>query len=165
MLIFAFPLFVALGAAVVALRREESGALLGYRLLLAFGVAPYPLYVSYAWGYVTRSSFEGPEGGTPVYPGLVAFAAAGLGLTAALLAGATLLARRWPLLAAPLPVALGLLFWTAVLPLAHWRGPAFLMLDNMPLIWLLAWSVFASAVLLVVGWLALGRPRAARAGP
>lgn len=157
MLILGFPLFAVGCLAVVGLRRRPPAARRAYLLLLLLSATPYLLYVWYTWGYIRRSSFEGPEGGTAIYPGLVAFVAAGVAVAVALLALSAALLRRLPLLTALTPLVLGFFFWTVALRVIYWTGPAFLMLDNMPLVWLFAWSAFTTVLLLLTAWIALVR--------
>lgn len=159
-----FPLFAAICAVVVALRRRPRVARAGYAVLLLLSVLPYPLHVWYTWGYVTRSTFDSVEGGTAVFPGLVAFAAFGVALVAGLLALALLLVERMPLLSALTPMAAWLLYWYGALRLLYWRAPAGLMIDNVPLAWLFLFSAFAAALLLPCAWLAL-LPRGSHAEP
>ena len=54
----------------------------------------------------------------------------------------------------------GFVYWNVVLRLLPWRGPVYLSIDNMPLIWLFAWNAFSTTLLLLSGWWTLVRPRA-----
>jgi hypothetical protein len=48
-------------------------------------------------------------------------------------------------------------YWYGVIPLAFWRGPVFVPIDNKPLIWLFAFSALATVVLALCAWIALAR--------
>ena len=150
-----FLAFVLVCAAVVAFRRRPAIARALYRLALLLAALPYLLHAWYLWGWI--SGFGDPQPRIGVYPGLVAF------LAAAAIATATLLLCGWfavshvPLAAAAMPPALWLLYWFAVIPLAYWKAPSFVPIDNKPLIWLFGFSAFATLALTVTGWAAFPR--------
>jgi hypothetical protein len=150
-----FLTFVLACAAVVAFRRRPAAAGALYRLALMLAALPYLLHAWYLWGWI--SGFGDPAPRIGVYPGLVAFlAAAAIGTTTLLLL-AWITVSRMPLAAAAMPPALWLLYWFAVIPLAYWRAPAFVPIDNKPLIWLFAFSAFATLTLAITGWVAFPR--------
>lgn len=160
MAILYFPLFAALCLLLILLRRRVRLARTLYWVLLVLSLVPYVLHIRYTWLYITHSSFDGPEGGTAVYPGLLAFALSGVAFAALLLGLSIVLHRRLVPWTALLPALMGFVYWNVVLRLLYWRGPVYLSIDNMPLIWLFAWSVFSTTLLLLSGWWALVRPRA-----
>jgi hypothetical protein len=147
-------LLVCLGS--IAFRRRPRSARAFYRVALVLAGLPYLMYVRYTWGWV--SGFGDPSPRIGVYPGLVAFAVVGALTTIALVAAAWVLVRRIPLAAAALPPALWLLFRFGSFPLVYWRGPPFIPIDNKPLIWLLAFSAFATVLLALSAFVALARP-------
>lgn len=157
MAIFYFVLLIVLCWVPVALRRRPHSARVAYWFLLVFSLLPYLLHVAYTWGYITRSSFDGPEGGTAVFPGLVALAFSGVVFAAGLLALGAALLRRLPLLAALTPTIMSGLYWSVSLRFLYWRSPAHLMIDNVPLIWLFISSLFSTVLLLLCGWFAFER--------
>jgi hypothetical protein len=144
-------LLVCLGS--IAFRRRPQAARALYRVALLLAALPYLLHVQYVYGWV--SGFGDPSPRIGVYPGLVAFAVAGVLTTVALLAVAWLLVGRAPLATAALPPTLWLLYWFGVLRLAYWRGPSFVPIDNKPLIWLFAFSALATLLLALSAWVAL----------
>jgi hypothetical protein len=153
-----FPAFVLLCLGclgVVVLRRQPSAARALYRVALLMTAVPYLLHVRYTWGFV--SSFGDPQPRIGVYPGLVAFAVVGVVATLVLLMAAWIMASRVPLVAAALPPVLWLVYWYGVIPLAYWRGPVLVPIDNKPLIWLFGYSAVATIVLALSAWIGLRR--------
>lgn len=158
MLSLQLPVFVllclgCLGA--IVLRRRPPVALALYRVALLMTALLYVLHVWYTWRWV--SGFGDPQPPIGVYPGLVAFAIAGVLATLVLLAAAWILASRAPLIAAALPPAIWLVYWYGVIPVAFWRAPDFVPIDNKPLIWLFAFSAVATVLLALCAWIALTR--------
>jgi hypothetical protein len=152
-----FAAIVVACIAVMVLRRRLPIARMLYRLVLVMAAVPYLLHVRYTYGSVSGFGDPGPRIG--VYPGLVAFAVAGTVATLSLLALASVLASRMPLATAALPPTLWLVYWYGVIPLAYWQAPAFVPIDNKPLIWLFGFSAIATVLLALTAWLALPRPR------
>lgn len=163
MLLFYFPGFLLTSLGVVLLRRRPAAARALYRVLLLGAVLPYVLHARHTWGWV--SEVWDPQPRVGIYPGLVAFGASTVLIAASLLALAWALVRRHPLATAALPPALWLLYWYVSLRLLFWRAPEFAPLDNKPVVWLLATSVFATPLLFLAAWGALRNPSRAMMGP
>jgi hypothetical protein len=154
-LAFYFPGFALVCLGAIVLRRRPAAARALYRVALVMVAVPYLLHVRYTWGFV--SGFGDPQPRIGVYPGLVAFAVAGTLATLGLLAAAWIMTSRAPIATAALPPVLWLVYWYGVLPLAYWRAPIFVPIDNKPLIWLFALSAFATVLLALCAWFALAR--------
>lgn len=143
LLYFAGFFIVCLG--VVAFRHQPATARALYGLALLLVILPYLLHVRYTWGWV--SGFGDPHPRIGVYPGLVAFAASGVVAAVALVTLAWVALRRAPIATVALPLALWLAYWFGSLRLIYWRAPHFVPIDNKPLVWLFAFSAFATVLL------------------
>lgn len=135
MAIYYIAFFIVTCALTVILRAHPKSTWWLFRALLGLSALPYLVLVYYLWRYIS---------GYGVYPGLIAFATAGIFLTMSLLAFAAWLASRVPIATALLPVVLGGGFWYGLFPLLQWDAPEVVLWDNMPLIWLAGFSVLAS---------------------
>ncbi len=155
MLSLYFPALVLVCLGAVVLRRQPAAARTLYRIALVMAALPYLLHIRYTYGWV--SGFGDPQPRIGVYPGLMAFAVAGVIATLALLIAAWILVSRVPLITAALPPALWLVYWYGVLRLVYWRAPDFVPIDNKPLIWLFALSALATILLAATAWAALWR--------
>ncbi len=151
-----FLVFLLVSLGTIAVRHRPAAARALYRAALLMAAFPYLLHVWYTWGFV--SSFGDPQPRIGVYPGLVAFAVAGVLTTVALVAAAWVLVPRLPFATAALPPALWLTYWFGTLRLAYWRAPVFVPIDNKPLIWLFGFSAIATVLLASSAWIALARP-------
>jgi hypothetical protein len=147
--------FLAVCFGVVALRRRPASARMLCRVALLLAALPYLLHVRYTWGWV--SSFGDPQPRIGVYPGLVAFAAAALITVLGLLTSAWIVLPRLPIATVALPGALWLVYWFGSLPLAYWRAPDFIPIDNRPLMWLFGVSAVATVCLAACLWVVRGR--------
>jgi len=156
-LYFLALLLVCLGS--VAFRRRPSAARGLYRAALLLAAVPYLMHVRYTWGWV--SGFGDPQPRIGVYPGLVAFAAAGVIITVGLVSVAWALVPRMALATAALPATLWLAYWYGSLRLVYWQMPDFVPIDNKPLVWLFASSAFATIVLALAASVAVARPASA----
>jgi len=157
-----FLVFFAVSLRTIAFRGRPPTAGLLYRGALLLAALPYLLHVRYTWGWV--SGFGDPQPRIGVYPGLVAFAIAGVVTTVALVAVAWVLVPRVPFVTAALPPTLWLLYWFVTLRLAYWRAPDFVPIDNKPLIWLFGFSAVATVLLASSAWIGLARPASRQRG-
>lgn len=155
-LIFYFPLFALACVAAVLARFRPALARTLYRVALISSVLPYLLHVWYVWGWITESGDPHPKIG--VYPGLISYGVSALAAVCILLAAALLLVRRAPAATALLPPALWLVYWYVCLPRVYRNGaPEFAPLDSIPLVWLFAFSAFATVLLIASVWFTFGR--------
>jgi hypothetical protein len=154
MAVLYFAFFTVLCLSAWMTRRDASRAL--FRAALVVSALPYLLLIWYLWRWIYS---YGPPADAPngSYPGLVAFGILGVTVTLGFLAVALRHSERWPGPTGLLPIALGATFRYALFPVLYWRVPGALQFDNMPLIWLAAFSGFASLLLIPTGALALSR--------
>jgi hypothetical protein len=121
--------------------------------LVAASAFPYFLHYRYSLAYLARSGVES-------YSGLEQYAAYFPLAVLALTLGALFIARVRAVAAALFPIVLGGAYWYLLVPLIYRGTPnSFVGLDNVPFVWLFAYSVSAFVFLLVVALLAF-RPRA-----
>lgn len=121
-----------------------------YFVAVAASIAPYALHYHHSLQHLVRSGVE-------EYSGLNQYAFAVPVTAASAILCAVAIAWFRPALAALLPVVFGGLYWYFLVPLLYRETPAsFVGLDNVPFVWLFAFSVAGCVFLLLIAAIALG---------
>lgn len=133
-----------------SLRLDPAVVRRSYLGLLFLSAVPALMHARWTWRFSTGwiDLERGPDPVGP-WPGATAFAiVAGL-LALALYGMAVWTALRWPRAAGLYPAILFVLYLRLALPLLDWQSPTQgVILDNMPTVWLFAWSAVVTVFLL-----------------
>ena len=137
-------LFAGLLAATAMRRIAGRWRVWAYALLTVASVWPYVLHYQESLRYLQRSGVE-------PYPGLHQFRVQFPIIVSVTILAALAVARLVPRCAAVFPLLFGAVYWFHLIMLLQSGKPADAPgLDNIPLVWLFAWSLVASTALFTI---------------
>lgn len=143
-------LFFILGSILLlplrAWRQKPFYSLTAYRILIA--LSSFFWFEHYIWIIITKAGWGSDS--TILIPGLKNFIIYSPILALAILSGAIIIAKYFPLVSALAPVALFSLTWFVTFRILLWQAPPdFYIADNIPNVWLIISSLITMVFLFI----------------